>query len=135
MPERLTPANHEAANFIAHAPTSSHDEQVINELEAVSATNEVTANNHERDQELAHLQQLLTSNVISEKIIDSLSEFTYLSHQEIAIKIIEAGKGGAVAANLDKFTGLNHQEIAIKLIETDWGWLVADNLNNFTEPQ
>ena len=71
MPERLTPANNEAANFIAHAPTTSNDEQTINELEAVSATNEVTASGHERDQELAHLQQLLTSDTSVSQVIDS----------------------------------------------------------------
>ena len=62
MPERLTPANNEAANFIAPA-TASNDEQVTSEPTAVSATREATLNNHERDQELAHLQQLLTSDV------------------------------------------------------------------------
>ena len=126
MSERLTPANNEAANFIAHTPTFN-DEQA-----AVSATHEVTANNHERDQELAHLQQLLTSGVSGKKVIDSLSEFTHLSHQEIANKLIGAGDGRAVVDNLNKFTGLSHQEIAEKLIETGRDWDVAANLDKFS---
>ena len=57
MPERLTPANNEAANFIAHTSTSN-DEHVTNEPAVVSTVHEATSNNHERDQELAHLRQL-----------------------------------------------------------------------------
>ena len=120
MPERLTLPNSEAANFIAHA-TASNDEQITSEPDDVSATREATLNNHERDQELAHLQKLLTSGVSGKKVVDSLSEFTHLSHQEIAIKLIEAGQGWSVVFNSDKFTGLN-QEIAIKLVEAGWGW-------------
>ena len=130
MPERLTLPNSEAANFIAHA-TASNDEQITSEPDDVSATREATLNNHERDQELAHLQKLLTSGVSGKKVVDSLSEFTHLSHQEIAIKLIEAGQGWSVVFNSDKFTGLN-QEIAIKLVEAGWGWAAAANLDKFT---
>ena len=124
MPERLTPANNEATNFIAHA-TASNDEQITSEPAAVSTVHEATSNNHERDQELAHLQRLITRNASGKQVIDSLSNFTYLPHQEIANKLIERGYGMDVVYYLNKFAGLNHQEIANKLIEAGAGGSVA----------
>ncbi|MBF8280680.1 MAG: N-acetyltransferase protein, partial [Candidatus Magasanikbacteria bacterium] len=54
-----------------------------------------------------------------------------LDHKEIALKLLEAGSGDAVAYNLEKFQGLDHKEIALKLLEAGSGDAVAYNLEKF----
>ncbi len=49
---------------------------------------------------------------------------------ELARKLIEAGHGVIVAANIDKFAGLE-QKLAVALIDAGQGWAVVDNLNSF----
>ena len=50
---------------------------------------------------------------------------------EVALALIEAGNGKALASNLGSFEGLDHVEIAEQLIAVGLGWCVAANLDNF----
>ena len=63
-------------------------------------------------------------------VVNNLEKFEGLDHKEIALRLIEAGKGWAVAYNLEKFEGLD-AEVAKRLIEPGDGWAVADNLEKF----
>jgi Mor family transcriptional regulator len=67
-------------------------------------------------------------NNLFEKV-NSIS--TKKEYSEVAMRLIEAGRGHSVAENLEKFQGLNHQEVAMKLIESEKGRFVAENLEKF----
>jgi hypothetical protein len=60
-----------------------------------------------------------------------LSKFQGLDHKKVALKLIETRQGEAVGEYLNNFQGLNHKEIALKLFETGQGEVVARNISNF----
>ena len=64
-------------------------------------------------------------------IIDTLDSYKPLTHRDIALKLIEAGQGYAVAVYLSNFEGLDHRDIALKLIEAGEGRAVAEFLSEF----
>ena len=65
-------------------------------------------------------------------VASSLTDFSGLDHNEIAHKLIDAGKGSSVAENLANFAGLDHNEIAHKLIDAGKSGSVASHLESFT---
>ncbi|MBL7021769.1 hypothetical protein ISR92_00350 [Patescibacteria group bacterium] len=67
-----------------------------------------------------------------EYVAEYLSNFRNLNHKEIAMKMVEEGKGRYVAKYLNNFKGLDHKELAIKILDMGQVMPLVEHLSLFS---